>query len=114
VPFTLLLDPILASSRSYEIDSRQGLMPEFTAAENTIVLHLMADTGNIWKKMLVRETFLPVENVRIRIKVPSAKQVRSVALMWSGTTVPWSVRSGWVELIVPRIRVYEAVRVDLA
>jgi hypothetical protein len=111
--FQSLLDPILASSRPYEIDSRQGLMPEFTAAENTIVLHLMADTGNIWKKMLVRETFLPVENVRVRIRIPARRQVRSVALMWNGTTVSWTVRDGWVEMTVPRIRVYEAVRVDL-
>lgn len=112
--FHSLIDPILAPSRPYEVDFRQGLMPEFAASDNALVLHLMANTGNIWKKMLVQETFLPVENVRVRMRVPGNRQVRSVTLLWSGTTVPWRVRDGWVELTVPRVRVYEAVRVGLA
>jgi hypothetical protein len=64
--------------------------------------------------LLVQETFLPVENVRVRMRVPGNRKVSSVALLWSGNTTPWRVRDGWVEVTVPRVRVYEAVRVDLA
>jgi hypothetical protein len=95
------------------VEFRQGLMPEFAASEDTLVLHLMADTGNIWKKRLVQETFLPLENVRVRIKVPATRQIRSVSLMWSNTPVPSAIKDGWVELTVPRIHIYEVVRVDL-
>ena len=112
--FHTLLDPILAPSRPYEVDFRQGLIPEFAASDNTIVLHLLANTGNIWKKMLVEETFLPLENVHVRMRVPTNRQVRSVGLMWSEGPVPWTVRDGWVELTVPKIHIYEVVRVDIA
>ncbi len=112
--FHTLLDPILAQSRPYELDFRQGLLPEFAASEDTMLLHLMADTGNIWKKNLVEETFLPVENVRVRIRVPTDRRVRSVELMWSKTNVQWTAKDGWVELTVPRVRIYEVVRVNLA
>lgn len=112
--FHTIFDPLLASSRPYEVDFRQGLMPEYTASEDTLLLHLIADTGNIWKKLLVEETFLPVENVRVRIRVAANRRVRSVTLMWSKVPAPWTLKDGWVELTVPRIQIYEAVRVDLA
>jgi Beta-galactosidase trimerisation domain/Hypothetical glycosyl hydrolase 6 len=111
--FRTLLDPIISSGRPYEVDFRQGLMPEFAASRDTLLLHLIADTGNIWKKRLVEETFLPVENVRVRMKVPADRQVRSVSLMWSNSAVQWAIKDGWVELTVPRIHIYEVVRVDL-
>jgi hypothetical protein len=112
--FRSLLDPILSSVRPYEVDFRQGLMPEFTASRDTLLLHLLVDTGNIWKKRLVEETFLPVENVQVRIRIPVGRQVRSVTLMWSKADAHWTVEDGWVDLTVPRVRIYEAVRVDLA
>jgi hypothetical protein len=112
--FQTLLDPILSSSRSYEVDFRQGLMAEFAASQDSLLLHLMADTGNVWKKRLVEETFLPVENVRARIRIPEGRKVSSVTLMWSKTDVPWTVKDGWADLTVPRVRIYEVVRVDLA
>ena len=111
--FGSLLNPILAGSRPYEVDFRQGLMPEFAASKNAMVLHLMADTGNIWKKMLVQESFLPVAEVRVRLRVPADRHVRSVELMWSQAKAPWTVRNGWVELTVPNVDVYEVVHVEL-
>lgn len=111
--FRSMLDPVLAPHRSYEVEFRQGLMPEFAATEDTLLLHLLADTGNIWKKTLVEETFLPVENVHVRLRIPAGRRVRSVLLMWSKAKAPWTVRDGWVEMTVPRIHIYEAVRVEL-
>jgi hypothetical protein len=112
--FHTLLDPILSPSRPYAVDFRQGLMPEFVASRDTLLLHLMADTGNIWKKRLVEESLLPLENVGVRIRVPDQRRVRAVSLMWSGTRAQWAVKKGWVKLTVPRVHIYEAVRVDLA
>ncbi len=112
--FRSLLDPILAPSRTYEVEFRRGLMPEFVASENTLLLHLLANTGSIWKKVLVQEEFLPVENVRVRLRLPEGRTAKSVALIWSGNSVPFKVRNGWVELTVPQVRIYEAIRVDLS
>jgi hypothetical protein len=111
--FRSLLDPILSSVRPYEVGFQQGLMPEFTASRDTLLLHLLVDTGNIWKKRLVEETFLPIENVQVRIRIPVGRQVRSVTLMWSKADAHWTAEDGWVYLTVPRVRIYEAVRVDL-
>ena len=88
-------------------------MPEFVAAENTLLLHLLANTGSIWKKVPVEEEFLPVENVRVRLRLPEGRTAKSVALIWSGSSAPWRVLNGWVELTVPQVRIYEAIRVDL-
>jgi hypothetical protein len=112
--FHALLDPILSASRPYEVDFRQGLMAEFATSRDILLLHLLADTGNIWKKRLVEETFLSVENVHVRVRIPEGRRVRSVELMWSKGAVQWVVKDGWVGLTVPRVRIYEAVRVDLA
>jgi hypothetical protein len=111
--FHALLDPILASTRTYELEFRPGLMPEFASSQDTLLLHLLANTGNIWKKLLVQEKFLPVMNVPVRLRLPQGRSAKSVALMWSGVKPEWSVRDGWVELTVPQVQVYEVVRVDL-
>jgi hypothetical protein len=111
--FHSLLDPILASTRTYELEFRPGLMSEFASSQDTLLLHLLANTGNIWKKLLVQEEFLPVENVRVRLRLPQGRSAKSVALMRSGARASWSVREGWVELTVPQVQIYEVIRVDL-
>jgi hypothetical protein len=111
--FHTLLDPILASSRTYELEFRPGLMPQFASSPDTLLLHLLANTGNIWKKLLVQEEFLAVMKVRVRLRLPQGRSAKSVALMWSGAKPEWGVRDGWVELTVPQVQVYEVIRVDL-
>jgi hypothetical protein len=81
------------------------------ASKNTIVLHLLADTGNKNKHLRPREGFLPVVDVKVRIKVPS--QPKSVSLLHSGDRIAVTQNSGWIELTVPRVLIHEAVRVDL-
>jgi hypothetical protein len=91
----------------------RGVLPHLTASRDTILLHLLADTGNKFKKLRAREEFLPVENVKVRIRVPEGRAVKAVSLLRAGRTVSIPVRAGWVRLTVPRVFVYEAVRVDL-
>lgn len=81
--------------------------------QRTLLLHLLANTWNIWKKLLVQEEFLPAKMVRVRLRLPERRTAKSVTLMWSGNTMPWSVREGWIELTVPQVLVYESIRVDL-
>ena len=72
---------------------------------------LLADTGNKNKHLRPREGFLPVTDVKMRIKVASPP--KSVTLLHSGETIHANYSDGGIELTVPRVLVHEAVRVDL-
>lgn len=112
--FRFLLDPILASARTYEVEFRPGLLHQFSVSSETLLLHLLANTGNIDKKDPVLESFLPVRNVRVRIRLPEDRSVKDVSLMWTSSKAAWNIRNGWVELTVPKIEVYEIIKVDLS
>jgi hypothetical protein len=84
------------------------------ASRDTLLLHLVADTGNKSKKLRIREESLPFENIHVCVRVPDGRSVSGVSLMRAGTKFGTSTRGGWVELTAPRVLVYKAVRVDLA
>jgi hypothetical protein len=109
--FGRLFEPYLGAKRSYEIEYQPGLTPHLMASKNAIVLHLLADTGNKNKHLRARESFLPLLDIRVRIKVPS--QPKSVSLLRSGDRIPFTRINGWIELTVPRVLIHEAVAVDL-
>jgi len=111
--FHTLLDPILGMTRTYEVEYRPGLSCQFASSPDTLLLHLFANTGNIWKKLLVQESFLPIENVRVRLRIPQGRSAKSASLLWSGAAPIWNVKNGWVELNIPQVHPYEVVRVDL-
>jgi len=111
--FRTLLDPLLGPSRRYEVDYRAGLMTQFAVSQDGLLLHLIANTGNKWKKLLVQEEFAPIPNLQVRLRLPAGRMAKSVALMWSLTTPSWQVRGGWVELTVPKVHPYEVVHVEL-
>jgi hypothetical protein len=109
-----LLDPVLEPHRTYEVEYRSGVLPHLTATKDTILLHLLADTGNKTKKLRIREEFLPVENIKARIRVPEGRKVRSVSLLRGGDLSTRARTSGWIEVTVPRVLIHNAVRVDLS
>jgi hypothetical protein len=110
--FGTLFEPYLAAKRSYMVDYQPGLMPHLMASKDTLLLHLLADTGNKNKHLRPREGFLPVTDVKVRIRV--AGTPKSVSLLRSGVNFPVAPKNGAIELTVPRVLVHEAVRVDLA
>lgn len=112
--FRSLLDPILSSGRTYEVDFRPGLLHQFSVSSDVLLLHLLANTGNIDSEGRALKTFLPVRKVRARIRLPENRSAKSVELMWTGVKPAWNIRNGWVELTVPKIGVYEIIRVDLS
>jgi hypothetical protein len=109
-----LIDPILSPHRTYAIESRAGVTPHLTATKDTILLHLLADTGNKTKKLRIREEFLPVENVNLRIRIPEGRTVKQVSLLRAGSVGSRARTPGWIEVTVPRVLIHESVRVDLA
>ena len=104
---------LLRGAQIYEIDYRPGLSCQFAGSQDVLLLHLFANTGNIWKKLLVQESFLPITNVRVRLRLPQGRSVKAASLLWSGAAPSWKLTNGWVEVIVPKVHPYELVAVDL-
>jgi hypothetical protein len=109
-----LIDPVLSPHRTYEVEYRGGVLPHLTATKDTILLHLLADTGNKTKKLRIREEFLPVENIKARIRVPEGRTVESVSLLRGGELSTRARTPGWIEVTVPRVLIHNAVRMDLS
>jgi hypothetical protein len=109
-----LVEPLLGAGRSYRIEYVPGVTPHFMASRDVLLLHLLADTGNKNKHLRSREQFLPVADVKVRIRVPKGRSVKSASLLREGGRLPAAVRDGWLDVTVPRVLIHEAVRVDLA
>jgi len=108
-----LFSPWLASRQSYQVPFVPGVIPHFVASRDTLVLHLLADTGNKNKHLRAREEYVAVADVRARIRIPESRKVKSVSLLRAGQTLASEIRQGWLEVTVPRVYIHEAVRVDL-
>ena len=108
-----LLEPVLKDARTYEVEFRLGLTPHYMASADRLLLYLLSNTANDGNKLLARRQFLPLANVKVRIRIPSGRQVRSVSLLRARQTPPWTLHDRWVTLTVPRVQVFEAVQVEL-
>jgi hypothetical protein len=108
-----LFDPLLSAHRTYEVERRPGLLPHLTASSSSVLLHLLADTGNKGKKLREREEFLPIDNVRVRLRIPEGRTLRSASLLRSAKQLDIATRDGWFGTVVPRVLIHEAVRLDL-
>jgi hypothetical protein len=109
-----LIDPILAPHRTYEIEHRSGVLPHLMASRDTVLLHLLADIGNKTKKLRIREEFEAIDDVKVRIRVPQGRRVRSISLLRGKELFKAEQSAGWVNVLVPRLHIHEAVRVNLA
>jgi len=84
-------------------------------SSDVILLHLLANTGNKNKHLRIREEFLPVTNVKVRIRIPEGRTVRQVSLLRAGDVFsPLPAHNGWLDVTVPRVFIHEAVKVQLA
>jgi hypothetical protein len=109
-----LIDPLLAPHRAYEVSRHSGLLPHMMASKDTSLLHLLADTGNKGKKLREREEFLPILNIRARIRIPTGRLLRAASLLRAGSPLHTAIHDGWVEAVVPRVLIHEAVKIDWA
>jgi hypothetical protein len=97
----------------YEVDGPQDLIANLTVAPDALVLHLTNWTGNKLERAGANEYYVaPVENVRVRLTVPSGRRVRKVTLL---VDAPFrnEQHGSTLEVTIPRIEAYQAVRVEL-
>ncbi len=112
-----LLTGLIARAASepppYEIDGPQDLITNLAAGPDVLVLHLTNWTGNKLERAGANEYYVaPVENVRVRLTVPSGRRVRKVTLL---VDAPFrhERHGSTLEVSIPRIEAYQAVRVEL-
>jgi len=74
---------------------------------------LLANTGNKNKHLRIREEFLPVTDIKVRIRIPQGRAVRDVSLLRSGQVLTAESHDGWLDVTVPRVLIHEAVKVEL-
>jgi hypothetical protein len=55
-----LLEATLKGERTYDVEFRLGLIPNYMASPKHMLLHLLSNSGIQWKKLLAREQFLPL------------------------------------------------------
>lgn len=107
-----LLLPHLGAGREYEMEFVPGVTPHWMASKRSIVLHLLADVGDKNHLFKARDRFFPVENVSVRLRIPGT--IRGVRLMRAGTEAAYTRDGEWIRVTVPKVLIYEAIRVDLA
>jgi len=101
----LLLMPLIGEMRPYRMDYVPGMIAHCMNGRDRILLHLMADLGNR------HVDFCAIHDVRVQIRVP--RDARSARLLRRDATIPFVAKSGWIEVVIPEIDVYEAVSVEL-
>ena len=108
-----LVARVAAAPPPYELEAPAALIANLTAQGNTRVLHLTNWTGNKLERAGANEYYLaPVENVRIRFAIPPGRRVRNVNLLLRAPHQ--ERRSGsTLEVLLPRVEAYQAVRIDL-
>jgi len=109
-----LLEPALGASRRYRIPAEGGLMAQFSESPSIVLLHLIANDGNKMKKIRASESYIPVMNTAVSIRIPSGKSVSSVHLLRADRPARFSQKDGWVHLDVDKIYIHEAVVITLA
>ncbi len=109
-----LLDPLVGNLRRYEVPARPGLMPHFTVSGNSLLLHLLANTGNKWKKLRQREEYSPIAGIKARIRIPAGRRVKAVRLLRAGRAADHSLNQDWLEVTLPQVMVHELIQVELA
>jgi hypothetical protein len=106
-----LLLPGLEAGRSYNVDFVPGVTAHWMESEKCIVLHLLADIGDKNHHLNTRQRFFPAENMQVKLRVKG--NVAKVTLMRAGAAVTAARDGEWITVMVPRVLVYEAIKVDL-
>jgi hypothetical protein len=63
---------------------------------------------------LVRQQFVPVRNVEVRVRVPEGRRVRAVKLARAARTLPHSMSDGYAFVKLPELHIAELVHFQLA
>ena len=84
------------------------------AANGDLVFWLLAPVGfKDASKGLMRQEYMPVMNVEVRIKIPRDCKVKSMRLVRAGRKAPFSISDGYAVTTIPTLHIAELVHVEL-
>ncbi len=107
-----LISIVSPSSPSYTVKAPATLIANMTSSGNQYLLHLTNWTGNKFEKKQVMEDYIaPVENVRIELNFPPGN-IASVKTI-NGSKFILRKKSKSVEVVLPKVGVYEGILVSL-
>ena len=84
------------------------------AVNGDLVLWVLANIG--FKDAVVgrmRQEFVPVSNVEVRVRVPERRQIKSVELVREGRPTPFTIEAGYVVVTIPSVHIAEALHLIL-
>jgi hypothetical protein len=83
-------------------------------AAGDLALWLLANVG--FKDASIgrmRQTFVQLSNLRVKVLVPHGRVVRAAHLIRSGHSVPFTVEDGYVSMEIPALHVAELIHLEL-
>ncbi|MDD4109480.1 MAG: hypothetical protein PHH93_12250, partial [Prolixibacteraceae bacterium] len=104
---------IAGSEAPYSLDAPASLISNLTTKENIMVLHMTNWTGNKFEKPWRNEYYLaPVENVKLKIRIPDDKKVKSVSTVVK-TKYKKHLKGKILEITLPKVEAYQALVIEL-
>jgi len=110
-----LFEDLLAAwstQRLYDLKAPAGVWGHLAQAPGHIVLHLVANTGNKWKKLQTREQFLPAGPIEARVRVPSP--VQRAWRLSDHEPLPFRLENGYATFRLPEIKIHEGLVLELS
>lgn len=85
------------------------------ALNGDLVLWVLANLGFKDADVgMMRQEYMPVPNVEVRILVPAGRQVKSIELVRGGRSASFTMDAGYAVLTLPAVHIAEVVHLQLA
>ena len=107
-----LISIVAPSLPTYKVKAPSALITNMAVSGNQYLLHLTNWTGNKFEKKQVMEDYIaPVENVQVELNLPPGK-IASVKPL-NGSIFILRKKAKSVEIVLPKVGVYEGILVTL-
>jgi hypothetical protein len=107
-----LVSAVSPAKPSYTLTAPSTLIANAVTDGRQYLVHLTNWTGNKFEKTHVMEDYIaPAENVRVELNFPPRK-ITSVKTL-SGSAFTMKRKANSVELLLPKVGVYEAILINL-
>jgi len=107
-----LINKTSGENKPYSLEAPASLMSNLAVKDNLWVIHLTNWTGNKFERMQTNEYYLaPVENARLKVNIPQGKSVKRVST-FVVTPFEQKIKGNTLEILIPRVEAYQAVRVE--
>ena len=99
----------------FQISAPKGVYGVLRRAKNgDLVLWVLANVGfKDQAQGLMRQEFVPVSDVEVRIRIPEGRTAKSVELIRAEAKIPHRIEDGYAVATIPRLHIAEIVHLQL-